>query len=78
MGRRLPGLDDLERVTLPQGPPTRYRLRTETREGGLATFEAISRALGILETTAVQEQLESVFDLMVERTLQTRGQAPEM
>jgi DTW domain-containing protein YfiP len=60
-------------VTLPDGPPTRYRLRREPREGGLATFEAIARALGILESTEVQAQLEAVFERMVAETLATRG-----
>ena len=73
--RRIPGLTRAESVTLPPGAPTRYRLRAENREGGLATFEAISRALAILETPAVQTQLDRFFDLMVRRTLMTRGVA---
>jgi DTW domain-containing protein len=74
-GRRIPGLDRAEPVTLPPGPPSRYRLRTETRDHGLATFEAISRALAVLEGQDVQTQLDALFHLMVERTLASRGVA---
>ncbi len=75
IGRRVPGLEKAERVSLPPGLPTRYRLRAENRPDGLATFEAIARAMGILETAKVQAQLERLFNLMVERTLMTRGGA---
>jgi DTW domain-containing protein YfiP len=73
IGRRVPGLERAQRVSLPEGARTRYRLRSENRPGGLATFEAISRAIGILETVEDQTQLDGLFDLMVERTLMTRG-----
>jgi DTW domain-containing protein YfiP len=71
--RRLPGLEHAEHVTLPPGPPTRYRLRREPKEGGLATFEAIARVLGFLESPAVQLELEAFFEKMVEATLATRA-----
>jgi DTW domain-containing protein YfiP len=70
--RRIPGLADAEQVTLPPGPPSRYRLRREPKHGGLATFEAIARVLGIVESPAVQVELEAFFELMVETTLATR------
>ena len=71
--KRIPGLAQAESVALVEGAPSRYRLRRELREGGLATFEAIARALGILESADVQARLEELFSLMVERTLDTRG-----
>jgi RluA family pseudouridine synthase len=71
--RRIPGLAQAEPVTLAEGAPSAYRLRREPREGGLATFEAIARALGILESAEAQAGLERLFALMVERTLATRG-----
>ena len=74
--KRIPGLAQAERVALVEGAPSRYRLRREPREGGLATFEAIARALGILESAEVQARLEELFSLMVERTLDTRGREP--
>ncbi len=73
MGRRLPGLGHAEMVRLPEGPSTRWGIRRECHPQGLATFEAIARALGIIESPEVQEGLEELFRLMVERTLQARG-----
>lgn len=73
---RVPGMKDVRCVTLPPGPPSLYRLRSEPHPGGLATIEAIARALGILEGArgpAVQAAMEHVFRAMVERTLWTRG-----
>lgn len=73
MGRRLPGLEHAAMVRLPEGPGTRWGIRRELHSEGLATFEAIARALGIIESPAVQTGLEELFQLMVERTLRTRG-----
>jgi len=73
--RRIPGLAQAENVVLVEGPASAYRLRQEPKDGGLATFEAIARALGVIESPAVQRQLEALFTRMVERTLATRGRA---
>jgi DTW domain-containing protein YfiP len=75
---RVPGLRDVPCVSLPVGAPSRYRLRTEAREDGLATIEAIARALGHLEGERgqpVRDALERVFRAMVDRTLWSRGAA---
>jgi len=72
--RREPVLIGLPHLRLPVGAPSRFRLRTQPRADGLATFEAITRALGILEGDTVQAPLDYAFDVMVERTLWTRGQ----
>jgi DTW domain-containing protein YfiP len=74
--RRVPSLRDVPCATLPPGEPSRYRLRAEPVAGGLATFEAIARALAVLEGPAIRAQLEPVFDAMVERTLWSRGALP--
>ena len=71
--RRIPGADQFANVVLPEGPPTRYQLRHEPVAGGLATFEAIARAIGILESPEAQLRLETLFDEWVRRTLATRG-----
>jgi len=71
--RRLPGLEDLPCVTLPSGEPSTYRLRTVAHAHGLATIEAIVRALEILEGPHVRRPIEWVFRAMVERTLWARG-----
>jgi DTW domain-containing protein YfiP len=77
MGRRLPGLEHAEMARLPEGPGTRWGIRRELHPEGLSTFEAIARALGIIESPAVQSGLEDLFRLMVERTLSTRGCSDE-
>jgi DTW domain-containing protein YfiP len=71
---RVPGLGDVPCVSIEPDAPTMYRLRNETRYGGLATIEAIARALGVLEGGHVRSALEEVFRAMVERTLWSRGQ----
>lgn len=76
MRRRIPGLAAVPCVTLPEAGPTSYHLRAELREGGLATFEAIARALCILEGEAgpqIEVAMLAVFRVMVERTLWLRG-----
>ena len=70
---REPVLQELPRVILPDMGPTRYRLRHEPKAGGLGTFEAIARALRIIEGEEVYQALEKLFNTMVERTLATRG-----
>ena len=79
MGRRVPGLDHLPRVTLVDPAPTEYRLRAELHAGGLATLEAIARAFRILEGDAgpaVEAALLDIFRIMVTRTLWLRGALP--
>lgn len=74
MGRRLPGLGHAELVRLPAGEPTEWGIRNEPHPEGLATFEAIARAMGIIESARVREEMEALFRRMVRRTLQTRGE----
>lgn len=73
MRKRVPGLSELVCARLPPGAPTTYRLRHETHDEGLATMEAIARALGVLEGASVEAELMRVFTTMVERTLWLRG-----
>jgi DTW domain-containing protein YfiP len=73
---RVPGLRDVPCATLPRGARSTYRLRVDAHEEGLATIEAIARALRILEGErgeGVERALEWVFHAMVERTLWARG-----
>ena len=71
--QREPVLAALPRITLPDMGPTRYRLRHEPKAGGLGTFEAIARALRIIEGEPTYQALNEVFEEMVSRTLATRG-----
>lgn len=77
MRRRGPGLAAFPCVTLPEPGRSEYRLRAEPWQGGLATLEAIARALAILEGPergpVVEAAMLSIFRVMVERTLWFRG-----
>jgi DTW domain-containing protein YfiP len=78
--KRIPGLAEIPCVMLPDTGPTAYRLRAASHEGGLATFEAIARALCILEGEAgpqIEIAMLAVFRVMVERTLWWRGALPD-
>lgn len=72
MVRREPILAESTKVIPPPGPPSRYRLRHTHTEGQLATAEAIARAFGVLEGPHAQAELERIFHIMVERTLEMR------
>ena len=71
--KRVAGLIGAETVALSPGPPTRWGIRRATRDEGLATFEAIARAFGVLSSARAQEELETLFDLMVRTTFAARG-----
>jgi len=71
LARQLPAV---KHVMLSAGmKPTEYKLRTEHHPDGMATFEAIARALGVLEGAAVQEKMEEIFRIMNDRVLYSRG-----
>lgn len=73
MPKRIKGLNCVPAFHLGPGEKkTRYQLRREPKEGGLATFEAIARILGIIEGPKLQNELESFFDRFVEESLATR------
>lgn len=73
MGKREPALKNIPWVQLPPGPESRYFLRHEHDPRGMATLEAMARALGIIESAEVQVSLEEIFNTMVDRTLRTRS-----
>lgn len=71
--RREPGLAGIQCVKLPPGEPGRYRLRKSSDENRLSTYEAITRALTILEEKPeIQREMEFIFDTMVERVIRGR------
>ncbi len=74
--RREPLLAKLPCVKLPVGLPSEYALRKQHMEGGLSTYEATVRALGVLEGTVdgpqLQARMESVFREMSRRFLVAR------
>ncbi len=75
--RRVAALRDAERVVLADDAPTRYRLRFEPKPRGLATFEAIARALGVLEGPsrgpAVRAELEQAFEALIDSAPASRS-----
>ena len=74
--QREAALRDLPRVKLPPGPPSEYRLRIEPNEHSVCTFEAIARALGVIEGRETQERLEVLFRIAIGRALWSRGLIP--
>jgi DTW domain-containing protein YfiP len=77
VAKREPALASIPHVKLPPGALSTYRLRREPNAESVSTFEAIARALGILEGPEVQQKLEYLFDVMVERLLWSRGVLPK-
>lgn len=73
MARREPSLRSLLRVKLAPGPRSSYRLRAQQDPTRVCTFEAVARAMGVLEGPEVQETLEKFFRVMVDRMLWARG-----
>lgn len=73
MRRRDPSMAALPTLRLPPSAPSLYRIRKESQAEGLATLEAIARALGVIEGEAVQKALERLLDLMTRRILWSRG-----
>ncbi len=74
VGNREVALRGIQKVKLPAGgPASQYRLRREPKKDGLATFEALARAMGFFEGAETQKQLEKLFTCMVERMLWSRG-----
>lgn len=70
LARDLPGI---KHVKLTAFKPSMYRLRAEHHPDGMATFEAIARALGVIEGGQVQAKLEEFFLIATDRVLWTRG-----
>jgi DTW domain-containing protein YfiP len=77
MARRDPWTLDAETVCLPEGPPTRYNLRRNTRPEGLCTLEAIARALAVIERPDIEPMLLATLTKFLERSHLIRtGVAP--
>jgi DTW domain-containing protein len=71
--RRVPGLANIQAVSLTAAQKSNYRLRRTHIGSRMATFEAIALALGILEDPAIGEHLLHVFRAVVDRALWSNG-----
>jgi DTW domain-containing protein YfiP len=76
MRKRFPGLDQIPCARLPDTLVSTYRLRHDLRPGHLSTMQAIAHAIGILESTAVEQQLLHALQVTVELTLYSKGRLP--
>lgn len=72
MVMRVPGLSTLPKLSLAGPERPRRRLRLPTRADGVSTIEAIAQALDHLEGKGSGAALETLYDLMVERSLPHR------
>lgn len=70
-------LKDVPRVMIKAANRSKYHLRAEHTEEGMATLQAIAHALGVIEGDEVKNQLLGLYNLKLERTLQGRGIIPE-
>lgn len=77
VARREPFLKDVQHVKLFDVSPGMFFLRRKIKEEGVSTIEAIARAIGVIESQHIQQNLENVFKTMVEKTLETRGKKLE-
>lgn len=68
-----PLLAELPRVTLPAGLRSRYRLRKALSAEALATVEAVSCALSILEPDADFSALLRPFEALIEGQIEAMG-----
>lgn len=68
-----PILETLPRVTLPRGYSSRYRLRKAPYEESLATVEAVTHALEVLEPQTDFSPLLRPFDALIEGQIQAMG-----
>ena len=71
--RREKGLSEIMCIKLPHGEPGRYRLRKSSDAHRLSTFEAITRAVALLENDPqLLIKMNRIFDTMVERVIRGR------
>ena len=75
--RRIPEFENIKTVKIPNGEPSHYLLRRQGVEGGLSTYEAISRALRVLDSDpALGDKLDEIFKLIVKNTMMSRFGLP--
>jgi DTW domain-containing protein YfiP len=68
-----PLLAALPRLTLPPGPPSRYRVRKAPAPEALSTVEAVVAALNVLEAPARFDALLAPFEALIEGQIAAMG-----
>lgn len=68
-----PALAALPRVCLPEGLPSRYRLRKAPSVGALSTIEAIVTALNVLEGAGRFDALLAPFEALIDGQISAMG-----
>jgi len=71
---RHPELGSIPRVTIAEVNSATLHLRRESSPEGMATLQAIAEAFGVLENEEVKKSLLALYQLKLEKTLQSRGQ----
>lgn len=74
--KREPGLASLPRIKLPVAKPSEYQLRTAPNEQALCTLEAVALAMRFLDGPEAEARLTRLFQLVVARTMWSRGLLP--
>ncbi len=73
MVKREPLMQAAVKVHLPAGIQAKYRIRSQEDPFKLCTFEAIIRALGVIEGDQVEEKLDPFFRVWIYRSLYIKG-----
>jgi DTW domain-containing protein YfiP len=73
MVKREPLMKNAVKVHLPAGIQAKYRIRAQEDPFKLCTFEAIIRALGVIEGSRAEEKLDAFFRVWIYRSLYIKG-----
>jgi DTW domain-containing protein YfiP len=66
-------LKDIPRVKISTPNDSTFQLRAQSRLEGMATLQAIARALGVIEGDLVASQLMKLYRARLDRTMMARG-----
>jgi DTW domain-containing protein len=72
MKRRTEQLSDVTSIKLTGDFKSTYSLRKQKYENGLSTYEAVAKALGIIESKELEQVMLQQFKIMNDRFSQTR------
>ena len=78
MSRRIPGLEELSFLSLPQEEIPAWKLRRSPSTGYCCTLEAVYRALSIIENETFARPLLLSLQLVMAKSLHMRGKLTKM